>query len=173
MFLMSCRRFSSSTIQNVSNLPDDKTTNEHLNPQIVEGNISNTRIFHLLDDLPIEIFSRIIVIAGLESAKDSISRRLCVYKILKFKEDVCSGGDPQVFRTTSLHMIEVMGPKHPNVDLFIRTCAFHNNIEAMFRQGMVECFSNGNFEVGVPLLKEAAVTPRKPEAETFPGLTPR
>nr|KAJ0215915.1 hypothetical protein LSAT_V11C300137610 [Lactuca sativa] len=67
-----------------------------------------------------------------------------------------AGGDPQVFRTSSLHMIEGMGPKYLNADLFIRTCALHNNIEFVFRQGMDECFCNGNFEVGVALSKEAA-----------------
>nr|KAJ0224426.1 hypothetical protein LSAT_V11C100003910 [Lactuca sativa] len=64
-----------------------------------------------LDDLPIEILSRVNVIVG--------------------------GGDPQVFRTASLHMTEGIGPNYLNADLFIRTCALHINIEAMFRQGMV------------------------------------
>ena len=48
-----------------------------------------------------------------------------------------AGGDPQVFRTACLDMIEGMGPKNLKADLFIRTCALHNNIEAMFRQGIV------------------------------------
>nr|KAJ0212814.1 hypothetical protein LSAT_V11C400182260 [Lactuca sativa] len=49
-------------------------------------------------------------------------------------------------------MIEGMGPKHLNVDLFIRTCAMHNSIEAMFRQGAEECLRNGNFDVGMDLM---------------------
>nr|KAJ0214417.1 hypothetical protein LSAT_V11C400227040 [Lactuca sativa] len=64
------------------------------------------------------------------------------------------GGDPQVFRTTCLDMIEGMGPKDLKADLFIRTCALHNNIEAMFRKGM--CFYYGNFDLGLTLLRQAA-----------------
>ena len=48
-----------------------------------------------------------------------------------------AGGDPQVFRIACLDMIEGMGPKDLKDDLFIRTCALHNNIEAIFTQGMV------------------------------------
>nr|KAJ0197773.1 hypothetical protein LSAT_V11C700367750 [Lactuca sativa] len=35
-----------------------------------------------------------------------------------------------------------MGPKNLNVDSFICTCALHNNIEAMFRQGILYVISN-------------------------------
>nr|KAJ0204235.1 hypothetical protein LSAT_V11C500259840 [Lactuca sativa] len=57
--------------------------------------------------------------------------RLC--KTLTYEE----GGDPQVYRTTCIDMFEGMGPKNLKADLFIRTCALHINIKAMFRQGIV------------------------------------
>nr|KAJ0214010.1 hypothetical protein LSAT_V11C400214800 [Lactuca sativa] len=86
---------------------------------------------------------------GSESAKDIISTRICSKKMYVV------GGDPQVFRIISLHMIEGMGPKHLNAELFICACAVHNNIEAMFRQGAEECLCNGNFDVGMTLLRKA------------------
>nr|KAJ0201776.1 hypothetical protein LSAT_V11C600300800 [Lactuca sativa] len=49
-----------------------------------------------------------------------------------------------------------MGPKNQNDDSFIRTCALHNNIEALFRQGIDECFYYGNFDLGLSLLRQAA-----------------
>nr|KAJ0204270.1 hypothetical protein LSAT_V11C500286680 [Lactuca sativa] len=97
MVQKSCLHFNASSIQNVSNLPD-------------------------------EILSRITVVLGSEYAKDVIS----------------------------MHMIEGMGPKHRNVDLFIRTCAAHNNIVAMFIQGAEKCLCNGNFDVGMTLLRQLA-----------------
>nr|KAJ0219948.1 hypothetical protein LSAT_V11C200063560 [Lactuca sativa] len=51
-------------------------------------------------------------------------------------------------------MFEGMGPKNLKVDLFIRTYALHNNIEAMFRQGI--CFYYDNFDLGMTLLRQAA-----------------
>nr|KAJ0212822.1 hypothetical protein LSAT_V11C400191410 [Lactuca sativa] len=96
--------------------------------------MSNTRSCCLLYDLPLEILSRIIVVLG------------CMKQ----------GGDPQVFITASLDMIEGMNTKYLNVDLFICTCALHNNIEAMFKQGMDEYFYNGNLDVGLTLLRQAA-----------------
>nr|KAJ0198191.1 hypothetical protein LSAT_V11C700362440 [Lactuca sativa] len=81
--------------------------------------MSNTRSRHSLDDLPLEILSRIFVVLRSESAKD------IMYE---------AGGNPQVFRTTCIDMFEGIGPKNLKADLFIRTCALHNNIEAMFRQ---------------------------------------
>nr|KAJ0202795.1 hypothetical protein LSAT_V11C500279350 [Lactuca sativa] len=92
--------------------------------------MSNTRSCCSLDDLPLEILSRIFVVLG--------------------------GGDPQVFRTACINMIEGMGPKNLNVDSFIRRCALHNNIEAMFRQGIDECFYYGNLDLGSSLLRQAA-----------------
>nr|KAJ0211987.1 hypothetical protein LSAT_V11C400196440 [Lactuca sativa] len=88
--------------------------------------MSNSISCHSLDDLPIETLSRIIG----QNLRKTSSLQDFMY------EAGGGGGDPQVFRTTSLHMIEGMGPKYLNADLFIRTCALHNNIEAMFRQGM-------------------------------------
>nr|KAJ0192835.1 hypothetical protein LSAT_V11C800411920 [Lactuca sativa] len=102
--------------------------------------MSNTRSRRSLDDLPIEILSRIFIVLGLESTKD-------MYEV---------GGDPQVFRTICIEMIEGMGPKNQNVDSFICTCALHNNIEAMFRQGIDECFYYGNFDLGLSFLRQAA-----------------
>nr|KAJ0220531.1 hypothetical protein LSAT_V11C200077850 [Lactuca sativa] len=90
--------------------------------------MSNTRSCRSLDDLSLEILSRIFVVLGSESAKDIVSAKLF-------------GGDPQVFRTACIDMIEGMGPKNQNADSFIHTCALHNNIEAMFRQGIVCIFS--------------------------------
>nr|KAJ0216714.1 hypothetical protein LSAT_V11C300138970 [Lactuca sativa] len=130
MVLMSCRRLSASTIQNVFNLLDGKTDDEHINPQIVDR-MSNTRSCSSLDDLPIEILSRIIVLCGSESAKDIISTIICSKKMYTV------GCDPQLFRTTSTYMIEGVSPKHLNDDLFIHRCAVHNNIEAIFRQGVL------------------------------------
>nr|KAJ0226885.1 hypothetical protein LSAT_V11C100023430 [Lactuca sativa] len=71
------------------------------------------------------------------------------------------GGDPQVFRTACIDMIEGMSPKNLKADLFIRTYVLHNNIEAMFRQGIVcvildECFYYDNFDLGLTLLRQAA-----------------
>nr|KAJ0211025.1 hypothetical protein LSAT_V11C400203230 [Lactuca sativa] len=105
--------------------------------------MSNTRSRHLLDDLPLELLSRIFVVLGLESAKD------IMYEV---------GGDPQVYITICIDMFEGMGPKNLKVDLFIRTCALHNNIEDMFRQGIicVECFYYDNFDLGMTLLRQAA-----------------
>nr|KAJ0227577.1 hypothetical protein LSAT_V11C100042170 [Lactuca sativa] len=42
--------------------------------------MSNTTCFSSLDDLPVEILTRIIVILGSESAKDIISTRICLKK---------------------------------------------------------------------------------------------
>nr|KAJ0197269.1 hypothetical protein LSAT_V11C700367820 [Lactuca sativa] len=60
----------------------------------------NTRSCCSLNDIPIENLIQIIVIVGSESAKDIISTRLWSKKMHE------AGGDPQVFRTTSLHIIE-------------------------------------------------------------------
>nr|KAJ0211040.1 hypothetical protein LSAT_V11C400176620 [Lactuca sativa] len=57
------------------------------------------------------------------------------------------GGDPQVFRTACIDMIEGMRPKNLNADLFIRICALHNNIE---------CFYYDNFDLGLTLLRQVA-----------------
>nr|KAJ0209986.1 hypothetical protein LSAT_V11C400206300 [Lactuca sativa] len=67
-----------------------------------------------------------------------------------------AGGDPQVYGTTCIDMFEGMGPKNMKADLFIRTCALHNNIEAMFRQGIDECFYYDNFNLGLTLLRQVA-----------------
>nr|KAJ0220819.1 hypothetical protein LSAT_V11C200054890 [Lactuca sativa] len=53
-------------------------------------------------------------------------------------------------------MFEGMGPKNLKADLFIHTCELHNNIEAMFRQGIDECFYYGNFDLGLTLLRQSA-----------------
>nr|KAJ0221772.1 hypothetical protein LSAT_V11C200073300 [Lactuca sativa] len=71
--------------------------------------MSNTRSCRSLDDLPIEILSRMIVIVGSKYVKDIISTRLCLKKMYEV------GGDPQD-----------------------------------------ECFCNGNFDVGMTLLRQAA-----------------
>nr|KAJ0225743.1 hypothetical protein LSAT_V11C100038410 [Lactuca sativa] len=76
----------------------------------------------------------------------------CLCKTLMYE----AGGDPQVFRTTCIDMIEGMGPKNLNANSFIRTCALHNNIEAMFRQGIEECFYYVHFDLGLSLLRQAA-----------------
>nr|KAJ0208670.1 hypothetical protein LSAT_V11C400208090 [Lactuca sativa] len=65
-------------------------------------------------------------------------------------------GDPQVFRATSLLMIDGISSKHHNADLFIRTCAVHNNIKTMFKQGGEECLCNGNFAIGMTFLRQVA-----------------
>nr|KAJ0228459.1 hypothetical protein LSAT_V11C100049140 [Lactuca sativa] len=69
-----------------------------------------------------------------------------------------AGGDPQVYRTTCIDMFEGMGPKTLKVDSFIRTCALHNNIEAIYRQGIIcdECFYYGNFVLGLTSLRKVA-----------------
>nr|KAJ0196328.1 hypothetical protein LSAT_V11C700367280 [Lactuca sativa] len=87
--------------------------------------MSITRSRRSLDDLPLKIWSWIFVVLGSESAKDIVSAKTLMYE---------AGGDPQVVRTTCIDMIEGMGPKNLNADSFIRTCAFHNNIKAMFRK---------------------------------------
>ncbi|KAL7587457.1 hypothetical protein Lser_V15G39927 [Lactuca serriola] len=89
-------------------------------------------------------------VLGSEFAKDIVSARLCSKKMYE------GGGDPQVYRTACIDMFEGMGTKNLKVDLFIRTCALHNNIEAMFRQGIDECFYYGNFDLGMTLLRQAA-----------------
>nr|KAJ0196407.1 hypothetical protein LSAT_V11C700342590 [Lactuca sativa] len=53
-----------------------------------------------------------------------------------------------------------MGHKNLKDDLFIHACALHNNIEAMFRKGIVcvvsdECFYYGNFDLGMTFLRQA------------------
>nr|KAJ0215342.1 hypothetical protein LSAT_V11C300142270 [Lactuca sativa] len=103
--------------------------------------MSNTRSRRSLDDLPLELLSQILVVLGSESAK--------MYE---------AGGDPQVYGTPCIHMFEGMGPKNLKAGLFIRTCALHNNIEAMFIQGIVcdELFYYGNFDLGMTLLRQAA-----------------
>nr|KAJ0228050.1 hypothetical protein LSAT_V11C100036140 [Lactuca sativa] len=98
--------------------------------------MSNTRSHRSLDDLPQELLSRIFVVLGSESAKDIVSARLW--------------GDPQVYKTTCIDMFEGMGPKNLKADLFIRTCALHNNIE------VDECFYDDNFCLGMTLLRQAA-----------------
>ncbi|CAI9278459.1 unnamed protein product [Lactuca saligna] len=108
--------------------------------------MSNTRSFRSLDDLPLELLSRISVVLGSESAKDIVLKDF--------------GGDPQVYRTTCIDMFEGMGPKNLEANLFIRTCALHNNIEAMFRQGIIcvvsdDCFYYDNFDFGMTLLRQA------------------
>ncbi|XP_023759352.1 uncharacterized protein LOC111907778 [Lactuca sativa] len=112
--------------------------------------MSNTRSHYSLDDLAQEILSRIFVVLGAESAKDIVSARLSSNKMYE------AGGDPQVYRTTCMDMFEGMGPKNLKADLFIRTCALHNNIEAIFRQGIDECFCYGNFGLGLTLLRQVA-----------------
>ncbi|CAI9288967.1 unnamed protein product [Lactuca saligna] len=67
-----------------------------------------------------------------------------------------AGGDPQVYRTKCIDMFEGMGPKNLKADLLIRICALHNNIEAMFRQGIDECFYYDNFDLELTLLRQAA-----------------
>nr|KAJ0215895.1 hypothetical protein LSAT_V11C300106850 [Lactuca sativa] len=67
-----------------------------------------------------------------------------------------AGGDPQVYTTACIGMFEGMGPKNLKAALFIHKCALHNNIEAMFRQGIDECFYYGNFDLGMTLLRQAA-----------------
>nr|KAJ0190689.1 hypothetical protein LSAT_V11C800440590 [Lactuca sativa] len=74
--------------------------------------MSNTRSRRSLNDLPLEILSRIFVVLGSKK----------IYEV---------GDDPQVFRTACVDMIEGMSPKNQNVDSFICTCALHNNIEAI------------------------------------------
>nr|KAJ0201157.1 hypothetical protein LSAT_V11C600312690 [Lactuca sativa] len=39
--------------------------------------------------------------------------------------------DPQVYRRACIDMFEGLGPKNLKADLFIRTCALHNDIEAI------------------------------------------
>nr|KAJ0193533.1 hypothetical protein LSAT_V11C800441750 [Lactuca sativa] len=102
----------------------------------------NTRSHLLLDDLPLELLSRIFVVLS-ESAKD------IMYE---------AGGDPQVYRSVCIDMFEGMDPKTLKAGSFIRTCALHNNIEAMYRQGIVcviSCFYYGNFDLGLTLLRKA------------------
>nr|KAJ0213018.1 hypothetical protein LSAT_V11C400188180 [Lactuca sativa] len=101
----------------------------------------NTRSRLSLDDLPLELLSVIFVVLGSESAKD------IMYE---------AGGDPEVYRTTCIDMFEGTGHKTLKVDSFIRTCALHNNNEAMYRQGIDECFCYGNFDLGLTLLRKAA-----------------
>nr|KAJ0221978.1 hypothetical protein LSAT_V11C200065160 [Lactuca sativa] len=103
--------------------------------------MSNTRSFRSLDDLPLEILCQIFVVLGSEFAKDFVSARLYSKKMYE------AGGDPQVFRTTCIDIIEGMGPKTLKGDSFVCTCALHNNIEAMFRQGIDECFYYGNLDL--------------------------
>nr|KAJ0222634.1 hypothetical protein LSAT_V11C200066370 [Lactuca sativa] len=110
----------------------------------------NTRSRLSLDDLPLELLSRIFVVLGSESAKDIVSARLCSKKMYE------AGGDPQVYRATCIYMFEGMGPKTLKADSFIRTCALHNNIEAMYRKGIDECFYYDNFDLGLTLLRKAA-----------------
>nr|KAJ0191832.1 hypothetical protein LSAT_V11C800436930 [Lactuca sativa] len=100
--------------------------------------------------------SNIEVAVTFESDICSIRVRICerhrLCKTLMYE----GGGDPQVYRTACIDMFEGMGTKNLKVDLFIRTCALHNNIEAMFRQGIDECFYYGNFDLGMTLLRQAA-----------------
>nr|KAJ0215213.1 hypothetical protein LSAT_V11C300126980 [Lactuca sativa] len=112
--------------------------------------MSITRSCRSLDDLPLEIFIWIFVVLGSEFVKDIVSTRLCSKKMYE------AWGDPQVFRTACIDMIDGMGPKNLNADSFIRTCALHNNIEAMFRLGIEECFYYGHFDLGLSFLRHAA-----------------
>nr|KAJ0185302.1 hypothetical protein LSAT_V11C900455480 [Lactuca sativa] len=101
--------------------------------------MSNTTSRRSLDDLPLEILSRIFVVLGSKKMYEA-------------------GGDPQVYRTACIDMFEGMGPKNLKVDFVIRTCALHNNIEAMFRQGIVcvvSCFYYDNFNLRLTLLRQA------------------
>nr|KAJ0212167.1 hypothetical protein LSAT_V11C400185170 [Lactuca sativa] len=90
-----------------------------------------------LDDLSLELLSRIFVVLGSKKIYEAV-------------------GDPQVHRTTCIDMFEGMSPKTLKVDSFICTCALHNNIESMYRQGIDECFYYGNFDLGLTLLRNAA-----------------
>nr|KAJ0218405.1 hypothetical protein LSAT_V11C300136950 [Lactuca sativa] len=111
--------------------------------------MSNSRSRLSLDDLPLELLSRIFVVLGSESAKDIVS----MYE---------ARDDPQVYRITCIDMFEGMGPKTLKADSFIRTSALHYKIEAicyililLFCQ-QHECFYYGNFDLGLTLLRKAA-----------------
>nr|KAJ0221975.1 hypothetical protein LSAT_V11C200060100 [Lactuca sativa] len=76
--------------------------------------------------------------------------RLC--KTLKMYE---AEGDPQVYITSCIDMFEGMGPKTLKDDSFIRICALHNNIKAMYRPGIDKCFYYDNYDLGLTLLRKA------------------
>nr|KAJ0192872.1 hypothetical protein LSAT_V11C800418290 [Lactuca sativa] len=82
--------------------------------------MSNTRSCSSLDDLPIEILSRIILMLG--------SKKMYAVR-----------GDPQVFRTASLHMIK--GIVHNNIDaMFLdkeREAAYEDHFEAICLLAMI------------------------------------
>nr|KAJ0185255.1 hypothetical protein LSAT_V11C900483000 [Lactuca sativa] len=102
--------------------------------------MSNTRSRRSFDDLPLKLLSLIFVVLGSKKMYEA-------------------GGDPKVYRTTCVDMFEGMGPKNLKAELFMRTCELHNNIEAMFRQGIVcvvSCFYYGHFDLGMTLLRQAA-----------------
>nr|KAJ0200118.1 hypothetical protein LSAT_V11C600335730 [Lactuca sativa] len=75
--------------------------------------------------------------SAFESDISSIRVIICkihrLYKTLMYE----AGGDPQVYKTACIDMFEGMGTENLKANLFIRTCALHNNIEAMFRHGIV------------------------------------
>nr|KAJ0227877.1 hypothetical protein LSAT_V11C100035500 [Lactuca sativa] len=106
--------------------------------------MSNTRSRQSLDDLPLELLSQIFVVLGSKLRKPSSKK---MYE---------ARGDPQVYRTACIDMFKGMGPKNLKVDLFIRTCALQNNIEAMFIQAILcdECFYYDNFNLGMTFLRQ-------------------
>nr|KAJ0205236.1 hypothetical protein LSAT_V11C500244430 [Lactuca sativa] len=99
--------------------------------------MSNTRCCSSLDDLPVEILTRIIVMLG--------SKKMYV-----------AGEESEVFKEASLHMVEGICPKELKVDLFIYKCSSHKNVDFMYRQGVVceKCFCNEHFDLGMSLLHD-------------------
>nr|KAJ0214268.1 hypothetical protein LSAT_V11C400185720 [Lactuca sativa] len=87
--------------------------------------MSNTICCSSLDDLPVEILTRIVVMLGLEFEKDIIYTMYVAWE------------ESEVFKEASLHMFEGMGPKDLNVDVFIHKWAAHKNVDAMYRQGVL------------------------------------
>nr|KAJ0197274.1 hypothetical protein LSAT_V11C700371360 [Lactuca sativa] len=82
-----------------------------------------------------------------------------IYLLFTVYLNFVSSKNPQMYRTARIDMFKGMGPKNMKVGLFIRTCALHNNIEAMFRQGIlcvVSCFYYDNFDLGLTLLRQGA-----------------
>nr|KAJ0187230.1 hypothetical protein LSAT_V11C900489720 [Lactuca sativa] len=112
--------------------------------------MSNTRCCNSLDDLLVEILTQIIVLLGLESAKDIISTRICSKKMYS------TGEESEVFKEASLEMFQGMGRKDLKADVFIHKCAAHKYPDVMSRQRAEECFCNDNFDFGMSLLGETA-----------------
>nr|KAJ0191970.1 hypothetical protein LSAT_V11C800436050 [Lactuca sativa] len=79
--------------------------------------MSNTRSRLSLDDLPLELLSRIFVVLGSESAKHIVSARLW--------------GDPQVYRTACIDIFEGMGLT------LLRKAADEDHLEAIYLHGMI------------------------------------